>query len=95
MNRYYHRFLQLKEDHDFLFDVNVVHWVEGSERVRGLLRHSLLVGPNYSHTSDGVDRPELFKEQWDQIKVELGIQKRQVKAHWLLKKKKEKKGPAI
>jgi len=94
MERYYNRFLQMKEEHGFKFDVNVIHWVEGSERVRGLLRHSLLVGPNYSHTADGIDRPELFKEQWEQIKVELRIKKCQVHPHLRLKLKDEKKGQA-
>lgn len=93
MELYYNRFLQLKEEHDFKFDVNVIHWFEGTVGVRGLRRHSLLIGPNYSTTSDGVDRPELFKEQWEQIKVELRLQKKgQVHPHWLLKKKDEKKG---
>jgi len=97
MQQYFDRFMQLKQQHGFIFDVNVIHWDEGNDILRGRRRHSLLIGPNYSHTRDG-DRPELFKAQWDEVKLELGIQGPQVHPHLRFKeddKKKKKKGPAI
>jgi len=78
LDQYYQRLLQLKQAHDLAFEVKVIHWIEGTNLVKGNSRHSLLVGPNYTKTSEGVDKTKLFEEEWKRIKVELQLRDRQV-----------------
>jgi len=59
MQLYYDTFQTTKQIDQFEFDVNVVHWREGDDLVRGVLRHSLLVGPRCNATPTG-PQPELF-----------------------------------
>ena len=82
MVQYFGRLMQAQETLNSDFEVRVIHWFERTNGgVKGNLRHSLLVGPNYTKTSDGVDQSELFEVEWERIQQELQLQKRQVQRH--------------
>jgi len=60
MQLYYDTFQTTKQIDQFEFDLNVVHWREGDDLVRGDLRHSLLIGPRCNATPSG-PQPKLFE----------------------------------
>lgn len=68
LHQYCHEYLEMKAAHHFQFDVNVIHWMDGSD-----MRHSLLVGPIIFEEGP---KDELFKQECgkiSKISVEFGI----------------------